>query len=47
MVHHENGDPRCIATATQVFVTEPIAAESGIEHLFGIALDADRGMPGG
>ena len=34
--HRENGDLCCIVTATNVFVTRPIAAEFGIEHLLGI-----------
>ncbi|EPZ90199.1 phosphoserine phosphatase [Burkholderia cenocepacia] len=34
-------------TATNVFVTRPIAAEFGIEHLLGIELDTDDGTPAG
>ncbi|HDR9487542.1 TPA: HAD family hydrolase [Burkholderia aenigmatica] len=45
--HRENGDLCCIVTATNVFVTRPIAAEFGIEHLLGIELDTDDGTPGG
>lgn len=37
----------CIVTATNVFVTRPIAAEFGIEHLLGIERDTDDGAPGG
>ncbi|ONQ62000.1 HAD family hydrolase, partial [Burkholderia cenocepacia] len=45
--HRENGDLCCIVTATNVFVTRPIAAEFGIEHLLGIELDTDDGTPAG
>ena len=45
--HRESGDLCCIVTATNVFVTGPIAAEFGIEHLLGIELDTDDGTPVG
>lgn len=45
--HRESGDLCCIVTATNVFATEPIAAEFGIEHLLGIDLDIDDGTPSG
>ena len=33
--HHENGDLCCIVTATNSFVTTPVARAFGIEHLIG------------
>ncbi|MGS0896749.1 HAD family hydrolase [Burkholderia stagnalis] len=45
--HRKNGDLCCIVTATNVFVTGPIAAEFGVEHLLGIELATDDGTPGG
>jgi HAD superfamily hydrolase (TIGR01490 family) len=43
--HLDAGDLCCIVTATNVFVTAPIAKVLGIEHLLGIELGTDGGDP--
>lgn len=39
--HRAAGDLIAIVTATNVFVTEPIAAAFGVEHLIGVELERD------
>jgi HAD superfamily hydrolase (TIGR01490 family) len=44
--HLDAGDLCCIVTATNVFVTAPIARALGIEHLLGIELGTEGNEPG-
>jgi HAD superfamily hydrolase (TIGR01490 family) len=39
--HQQAGDLCCIVTATNTFVTRPIAAAFGVEHLIGVELERD------
>jgi len=39
--HRQAGDLCCIVTATNTFVTRPIAAAFGVEHLIGVELERD------
>ncbi len=39
--HRQSGDLCCIVTATNTFVTRPIAAAFGVEHLIGVELERD------
>jgi HAD superfamily hydrolase (TIGR01490 family) len=43
--HRDAGDLCCIVTATNVFVTEPIAKALGVEHLLGIELGTEGDDP--
>lgn len=43
--HKDSGDLCCIVTATNSFVTRPIAEFLGIDHLLAIELDSDNDHP--
>jgi len=43
--HLDAGDLCCIVTATNVFITAPIARALGVSHLLGIELATDSGHP--
>jgi len=45
--HLDAGDLCCIVTATNVFITKPIAKALGIEHLLGIELGTEGEHPNG
>jgi HAD superfamily hydrolase (TIGR01490 family) len=45
--HLDAGDLCCIVTATNVFITQPIAKALGVEHLLGIELGTEDGHPDG
>ncbi|WP_179403205.1 HAD family hydrolase [Burkholderia guangdongensis] len=45
--HRDAGDLCCIVTATNTFVTAPIAAALGVDHLLAIELGTRDGTPGG
>ncbi len=43
--HKDNGDLCCIVTATNSFITRPIAEYLGVENLLAIELDSDNDHP--
>ncbi len=45
--HLDAGDLCCIVTATNEFITAPIAKALGVEHLLAIGLDTEAGHPSG
>ncbi|HXZ08527.1 MAG TPA: HAD family hydrolase [Paraburkholderia sp.] len=45
--HRDAGDLCCIVTATNVFITKPIATTLGVDHLLGIELGTEGGQPDG